>query len=97
MEFRGDMSKLTSPFKFNATWLQDDGFHNLVKSTWTPFIPNVQCYIDLHFLNNLKILKAHTIPWVDNCKKKNVRYILTIEEQFDTYYASFPKGFKSIE
>ena len=34
LELKGDNYKTPYPFKFNATWLEDGGFHTMVKDNW---------------------------------------------------------------
>lgn len=36
LELRGRQRKPPSPFKFNPSWLKEEGFQNLVKELWHP-------------------------------------------------------------
>ena len=39
LEFKYGPIKPPSPLKFNKTWLNDEGFVNLISTNWIPFDP----------------------------------------------------------
>jgi hypothetical protein len=62
-ELRKGANKPPSPFKFNRTWLNDDTFLKLVWENWTPFNPESNSTVGLHFVKNLQRLKEKTKSW----------------------------------
>jgi hypothetical protein len=55
----GGPQKPTSPFKFNSTWLKDEGFQKLVKSNWTPLQDTNGTSTTIQFMDNLKKIKKN--------------------------------------
>ena len=54
-------SRPRSPFKFNASWLEDEDFVSLLKSTWIGFFDNLEISPAAHFALNLKKIKDASI------------------------------------
>ena len=64
LEVRGHVKKPPAPFKFNATWLEDEDFVSLLKSTWIGFSDNLELSPATHFASNLKKIKDVSISWL---------------------------------
>jgi hypothetical protein len=47
----------SSPFKFNATWLADEEFHNFVKENWVSFDQRSSILTAIQFVKNFKCIK----------------------------------------
>jgi len=75
LEFRGRRRKPPSPFKFNSSWLKEEGFQSLVKEMWNPHPQNSLEHAGVHFYQNLKRLKEATISWA-HAKQVNDDLIL---------------------
>lgn len=75
LELRGRRRKPPSPFKFNPSWLKEDGFHRLVKELWVSRPHNSVEFAGAHFHSNLKRLKEATISWA-HAKRVNDDQIL---------------------
>ena len=63
LELRGARRKPPSPFKFNSSWMKDEGFHSLVKKMWNHRSQTSLEHAGLHFYQNLKCIKEATIAW----------------------------------
>jgi hypothetical protein len=50
----GGSQNLASPFKFNSTWIKDEGFQKLVKSNWTPLQDTIGTSAAIQFMDNFK-------------------------------------------
>ena len=69
-EAKGDLKNPPTLFKFDSNQLQEEGFHNLVKYSWTQiFRKNIHCSATIQFLNNLKNLSF--LGMKDVRKKRN--------------------------
>lgn len=60
-EIKGGFQKPPSPFMFNASWIADLGFNELLKSTWVHLDDDEGSRVGLLFMENLKSLKKETI------------------------------------
>jgi hypothetical protein len=63
LEFRGRGRKPPSPFKFNAKWLKDQSYKELVKDIWTPFNLDEHRHAIVHFVENMKKIKQAMLTW----------------------------------
>lgn len=63
IEVNGNINKLGSPFKFNASWLKYTSFHNIVSETWVPFNLTMGDPVAIQFVENLKKVKKEMIHW----------------------------------
>lgn len=61
LEMRRREQRLLGPFKFNAKWLKDQAYLDLIHKLWIPFKPNSHYYACVHFVENLKWIKKDTI------------------------------------
>jgi hypothetical protein len=91
----GGSIKPPSPFKFNASWLSDESFLDLVKSNWRPYDPNSGSPMGLHFADNLKRIKLLTIPWSREKILREERDLKHTEDQIESIYNSTDLGFLS--
>jgi hypothetical protein len=89
----GGSIKPPSPFKFNASWLSDESFLDLVKSNWRPFDPSSGSPVGLHFADNLKRIKQLAIPWAREKRIKEERELKHTEDQIEILYQSTTQGF----
>ena len=55
--------KLRSPFKFNANWLSNGDFVELLKASWNVYIDNPLVFVASHFVANLKTIREVSIAW----------------------------------
>eukprot|EP00253_Pinus_taeda_P030883 PITA_30883 len=81
LEFNKPPSKPASPFKFNASWVQEESFNVLFRNTWRH--PGGQQAInkEAHFWDNLKRLKKATLEWAKERKKAQVEELSHINEK----------------
>jgi hypothetical protein len=91
----GGIHKPPSPFKFNATWLADESFRDLVQTHWRPFDPSLGTPAGVHFAGNLKKIKSLTIPWAKEKRQREERELRTTEEQIEAIYQEENEGFLS--
>lgn len=54
LEIKGGIQKPPSPFKFNAAWVADPSYIELLKSTWIALGAEGDCRAGLSFMENLK-------------------------------------------
>ena len=71
LEFKNGPVKPPSPLKFNKTWLNDEGFVNLISSNWIPFDPGNRISTAFQFAENIRRLKV-TIKALAVDKRKRV-------------------------
>jgi hypothetical protein len=88
----GGPKKPPSPFKFNATWLEDESFRDLVKKHWRPFDSRTGTPAGVHFAKNLKTIKALTIPWAKEKRQNEERELQATEEQLEAFYQEADEG-----
>ena len=55
--------KPRSPFKFNAHWLSNEVFVDLLKASWIVYVDNPLVSTVSHFVENLKTIKEVSISW----------------------------------
>ena len=55
--------KPRSPFKFNACWLLNEDFVDLLKASWNVYVDNPLVSVVSHFVANLKTIKEVSIAW----------------------------------
>ena len=72
-------SRPRSPFKLNASWLEDEDFVSLLKSSWTGFSDNLEISPATHFALNLKKIKDVSIPWLVAKKLQENKDLVDIE------------------
>jgi hypothetical protein len=63
LEIEGGPKHSSSPFKFNATWLSDEYFLNLVKVNWVGYDAGNNQSVAVQFVSNLNRIKQLVIPW----------------------------------
>eukprot|EP00253_Pinus_taeda_P008065 PITA_08065 len=80
LEFSKTPPKPASPFKFNATWLQEESFLQLFRNTWRHPGSSPPENKGAHFMKNLKRLKRATIEWAANRKRKSNENLARIDE-----------------
>jgi hypothetical protein len=93
--FEGGPQKSASPFKFNSTWLKDEGFQKLVKSNWIHLQDSEGISAAIQFVTNLKRIKKLVIPWEKTKQKEDERELKSIEDQLDVIYQDTDYGFSS--
>ena len=72
-------SRPRNPFKFNASWLEDEDFVSLLKSTWTGFSDKLEISPAAHFTLNLKKIKEVSISWSVAKKLQEDKDLVDIE------------------
>jgi hypothetical protein len=95
LTLEGGPHKPPSPFKFNASWLSDESFRELVQSNWRPFDPSLGYPVGVHFADNLKKIKSLTIPWAKEKRQREERELQNTEEQIEAIYQEEDRGFLS--
>ena len=71
--------KLRSPFKFNAHWLLNEDFVDLLKASWIVYVDNILVSVVSHFVANLKIIKDVSISWSVKQKVQETKELVEIE------------------
>jgi hypothetical protein len=89
----GGTKKPPSPFKFNATWLADESFRELVQTHWRPYDSNIGTPAGVHFAENLKTIKSLTIPWAKEKRQREESELRSTEEQIEAIYQEADGGF----
>ena len=79
MQFLTKESRPRSPFKFNASWLEDEDFVALLKSTWIGFSDNLEISPAAHFTSNLNKIKEVSISWLVTKKLQEDKDLVDIE------------------
>eukprot|EP00253_Pinus_taeda_P023384 PITA_23384 len=96
-----ELSKLprkpAAPFKFNATWLQEESYEKLFKETWTHPDGSSQEGKGLQFMENLKKLKKATIEWAKSRRKRQKEDLIHINEEIQRMECTETDGYKSQE
>eukprot|EP00253_Pinus_taeda_P002170 PITA_02170 len=80
LEFSKPPAKPATPFKFNASWLQEESYQQLFKNTWRHLDSNSQVSKGGHFMENLKRLKRATIAWAAERRRKQNEELVKIKE-----------------
>lgn len=80
IELKRGSQKPPNPFKFNASWIADNEFQEIVSSHWTslPYEPHGQ--VAILFLENLKKIKQDTLAWAHGKKIRDARELVHIEK-----------------
>ena len=86
-----------SPFKFNATWLENDALVSLLKGSWKVFDVNSGLSSTTQFAANLKIIKEVSITWSINKKEQDNKDLVDIEVLLVAYVHSLGFGFFTVE
>jgi hypothetical protein len=61
----------TYPFKFNASWLQEEEVRSLVNEVWKDLVLSVERDAQQRFVNKLKVLKTHIKARAKDFKRKH--------------------------
>lgn len=87
--------KPATPFKFNATWMQEESFRELFNKTWQH--PNREAMEDKAFLfmENLKILKKATIEWAKKRKKEQNEALINIDRELGVLENPASSGYEA--
>lgn len=89
--------KPLTPFKFNASWLQEDSFNKLFKETWRHLDRSSTEDKGFLFMENLKRLKKATIEWAKVRKTKHNEEITRISEELQRLESTEEDGYASQE
>eukprot|EP00253_Pinus_taeda_P010189 PITA_10189 len=89
--------KLPTPFKFNASWLQEDSFIKLFKEIWRHPDNSTSEDRGSLFMENLKKLKKATITWAKDRKAKQNEEITWISEELQKLESIEEDGYASQE
>ena len=57
LEFKNGPVKPPSPLKFNKTWINDEGFVNLISNRCIPYDPGNRLFVAFQFAENIRHLK----------------------------------------
>jgi hypothetical protein len=68
----------SSPFKFNAQWLEDEGFIKFVGDELVPFERDNKELIAIQFVSNLKKVTEATGKWVYDKRYRGEKELLQI-------------------
>ena len=88
---------MRSPFKFNAHWLENAEFVNLLKGSWEVFNDNLQLSPACHFASNLKRIKDVSISWSVKKKEMELKDLVEIEIMISAFSHRTEFGFYSEE
>jgi hypothetical protein len=86
LEVTGGIKKITNHFKFNSTWLNEEGFISLVKELWIPFEENPSVPIGVQFSANIKRVKKETMEWAYQKRQRDEKELIDIESILQTAY-----------
>ena len=86
LEFKNGPVKPPSPLKFNKTWLNDEGFVNLISTNWIPFDPRNKMSAAFQFAANIRLLKDAIKSWAVDKRKRVDRELQQIENQLSRIY-----------
>ena len=86
LEFKNGPVKPPSPLKFNKTWLKDEGFLDLISTSWIPFDPRNRKTVAFQFATNIKILKDAIKSWAVDKQKRVDRELQQIELEISRIY-----------
>eukprot|EP00253_Pinus_taeda_P019083 PITA_19083 len=85
LEFNKPPSKPASPFKFNASWLQEESYNILFRNSWRhPGGLQIENK-GAHFWDNLKRLKKVTIEWAKDRKKAQLEELSLIDAKLRAF------------
>eukprot|EP00253_Pinus_taeda_P010693 PITA_10693 len=97
MELSKPPRKPAAPFKFNASWLQEDSFNNLFRETWRHPGRSSSEERGFLFMENLKRLKKATIEWAKSRKQKRNEELFQINEELQRLESTESDGYASQE
>ena len=86
-----------SPFKFIATWLENDALVSLLKASWKVFDVNYGLSSATQFAANLKIIKEVSITWSIKKKDQDNKDLVHIEALLAASVHSLSFGFFTVE
>ena len=86
LEFKNGPVKPPSTLKFNKTWLNDEGFVNLISTHWIPFDPGNRNTTAFQFAANIRLLKDAIKSWAVDKPKKVDRELHQIENELSRIY-----------
>ena len=89
--------KPAAPFKFNATWLQEESYENLFKETWIHPDGRSQEGKGFLFMENLKKLKKATIEWEKSRRERQKEDLVLINEELQRMECTEIDGYRSQE
>lgn len=96
-----ELSKLprkpAAPFKFNATWLQEESYEKLFKETWIHPDGRSQEGKGFLFMENLKKLKKATIEWAKSRRERQKEDLVLINEELQRMECTETDGYRSQE
>lgn len=85
LEIRGDMNKPKGPFKFNATWLRDIEYIQLVTNYWRTHPPTTERIISKGFAKKIKEIKSLSKQWAHKKRLQEDHTLKQIEEAIEKY------------
>ena len=80
LEIQQVSQKPPSPFKFNANWISDSEFGDIVRSNWIPLNSQDGSRAGVKFMENLKLIKKLTLKWEKTKKEKEDVELKEIED-----------------
>eukprot|EP00253_Pinus_taeda_P013898 PITA_13898 len=89
--------KPPAPFKFNASWLQEESYNKLFQETWIHAARGSQENKGFLFMENLKRLKKATILWAKDRKLKQNEEITKISEELQKLESIKEDGYATFE
>eukprot|EP00253_Pinus_taeda_P001568 PITA_01568 len=89
--------KPPAPFKFNASWLQEESYNKLFQETWIHAARGSQENKGFLFMENLKRLKKATILWAKDRKLKQNEEITKISEELQKLESIEEDGYATLE
>lgn len=78
---KGLNKKPSSPFKFNPSWLKDESYNNMFKTTWRSGYVDQGRDKSFSFMENMKCMKKETIEWGKRNKDKEEVELKQIGEE----------------
>lgn len=94
---KGDINNPTNPFKFNPSWLKEDGFIALTKDIWVPFDSTSGSSASYQLAKNLNSFKKATLDWSIEKMKLDDQELKEVEEALLKVYDSEGGGYLSWE
>lgn len=89
--------KPPAPFKFNASWLQEESYNNLFKEIWSHPDRGSQENKGILLMENLKRLKKATILWAKDRKSKQTEELSRINEELQKLESIEADGYATQE
>ena len=85
------------PFNLNTTWIEDEGFKQLVSDKWIPFDDNIRESTSYRFLQNLKNIKFDSIIWALERRKAQQAILINIKKTLECFYENNLEALRSLE